>query len=109
VTNSLQAITPRCVYVTCRPTGFGRRCHRRRLLPAACGLPASNLLLYEEQNSGPYAYQRFQAKIVDRFGYQVRHVFNRRIRAKRYEPEDERHLISHHYSRVNAVLLEEKP
>jgi hypothetical protein len=76
-------------------------------LPPAAS-PASNLLLYEEQNSGPYAYQRFQAKIVDRFGYQVRHVFNRRIRAKRYEPEDERHLISH-YSRVNAVLLEGQP
>jgi hypothetical protein len=34
--------------------------------------------------------------------------FNERLKATRYEPEDERHLISGRYWRADAVLLDER-
>ena len=63
----------------------------------SCLLPPllPTCLFYLEQNSGPCVYQRSHAKIC--------------IRARPHEPEDERHLVSHHYSRVKAVLLEGQP
>jgi hypothetical protein len=72
------------------------------LLPAVS--PATDLDLYQEQNSGTCAHQRFLGKIVYRFGYQVLQVFNERFEATRYEPKDERHLISGRYCRADAVL-----
>ena len=72
------------------------------LLPAAS--PATDLVFYQEQNSGTCAHRRFLGKIVYRFGYQVRHDFNQRFRSVRDEPEDERHLISCRYCRADAVL-----
>lgn len=75
--------------------------------------PAADLLIYQEQDSGVCADQRFLARIVDRFNYQVRHVPNlpnvaitdfRRIRANRYEPVGERHPIARQYCKADAIL-----
>ena len=72
------------------------------LLPAVS--PAADLEFYQEQNLGTRAHQRFLGKIVHRFDYQVLQVFNERLRATRYDPKDERHLISGRYCRTDAVL-----
>jgi capsid protein len=81
------------------------------LMPAAS--PAADLLIYQEQDSGVCADQRFLAKIVNRFSYQVRHVPNlpdvaitdfQRIQANRYEPEDERHPIPRQYCKADVIL-----
>ena len=56
--------------------------------------------------SGTYAHQRFLGKIVHRFGYQVLQVFNERLKATRYEAEDERHLISGRHGNTDAVRLD---
>ena len=81
------------------------------MMPSAA--PAADLLIYEETYTGVCTDQRFLAKIVDRFDYQVKHVPNlpqvaitdvQRIRANRYEPVRERHPIARQYCKADVVL-----